>query len=189
MSIAHARPRIQAVVAALGITVTMTASIAGSLPAGAGAVTYKTVQIGNKTAVTLQPGWTASRAKSNAIYLAHKSPKAEIVILALGPSSVTVESAATTTFNNFAAGFGLKHVKLGPSSVSTIPSTLRFDQIDSFSYTAKLGKQSLGGLVAMFQSSTTHDGAFAVAIGSPKDESKLKNGVQQIFASLAANPN
>ncbi|HVA07501.1 MAG TPA: hypothetical protein VNG12_12250 [Acidimicrobiales bacterium] len=178
--------RIGSVVAAIGVSSAVAA--AGLLIAPlAGAAAGSTVQIANNTAVTLASGWKVSQTKSAQVFLVHRSPNAEVVVLAFGPGTGTVQANATAIFNNFAKGFGLKHIKTGTPDVSQLQGSYRFDQLDSFTYTGKVGSKTLGGLAVEYQSSTAHDGAFAIVIAAPKDKSKLKAGIQQMFTSIATN--
>jgi hypothetical protein len=172
--------------AAIGITLGLGA--VAVLPASMAAAAGKTVQIGNNTAVTVAPGWTASTPKGGKLGLTHTSPQAVVEIAAGAGETGTVDSNRTTNVNGFMTGFGMKQVKVSAPQAAQIPGSGKFNELSSVTYTGKYQGQKLGGVAVEYQNTTTGDGAFAIVVAKQSDKSKLRTAVNQMFQSIATNP-
>jgi hypothetical protein len=171
----------------------MWAGVAAGLAAGvlvapmAGAAS-KTIQIGNATAVTVPSGWTVSHPGTGKVGLTHVSPHA-VIEIAAGPGETgTAVANDTANFNDFAKGFGMKHVKTSGKQSAQIPVGGKFDEVASLTYVGTYQGQTLGGVAVEYQNSKTGDGAFAIVVAKQSDKSKLKKTVDQMFESIATNP-
>jgi hypothetical protein len=173
------------VLLASGITL---GSLAGAvLPASLASAATKTVLIGNGISVTIAKGWTAGKVSGGVLDVTHKSPNAVLAIEVETGVTATPQVQGNGVFNSLKSQFGLGKPKIiGPQN-STIPGTGKFDEAYSFVYTATHKGQTLGGVVVELQNSKTGDGCFAISVAKQSDKSKLKNAINQMVNTLAAN--